>query len=456
MIKLENPYEVLNYTFINDTTYTYGLAPFPRSTFLMEDEDGTQVIYFVDRNFMFMRYDINNYTEKQAGRDYSFPLDRSILNDTCRDLQRISQYTDNYTIMFCNTVTFQYNPLTESYERVVLQTLVRMENLADGAPPFARYLSYNATKVLIDPTVQLTYLGCEFHIFYAQETCLYLGVTEVASRGGKRGATIFKINITEFEDMKANGETYRILTDREPVLSKYWIVVPQQVQNLPVTDVELLGITYDSNDYPWLAVLVQSRHIVFCQYSYYSVILNSATDQDLPCLNGTIIDYSNMGSLFHNERDKSYLYAALISPPGVVEIRVTDPPNAYISRVYMVGQDAYIRYVGQPVIASNDNYIMHLMVDMLSMQYVIRVYDRLSNYYSTAMFDYRLPNESKTNYFVFPSIFLDIIFYRDEDLVSLVRMSEHKVVFDATNSTLLRRVIGNNVVSPCDIRLSIV
>lgn len=64
MIRLEKPYEPLNLTFINDTSYVYGLTPFPRSTFLMEDEDGTQVIYIVDRNLMFMRYDINNYTER--------------------------------------------------------------------------------------------------------------------------------------------------------------------------------------------------------------------------------------------------------------------------------------------------------------------------------------------------------------------------------------------------------
>ena len=64
MIRLGLPYEVLNTQYINETSYKYGLAPFPRSTFLMEDEDGTQVMYFVDRNFMFMKYDINNYTEK--------------------------------------------------------------------------------------------------------------------------------------------------------------------------------------------------------------------------------------------------------------------------------------------------------------------------------------------------------------------------------------------------------
>ena len=40
-------------------------------------------MYFVDRNFMFMKYDINNYTEKQAIREYSYPLNTTILNDTC-------------------------------------------------------------------------------------------------------------------------------------------------------------------------------------------------------------------------------------------------------------------------------------------------------------------------------------------------------------------------------------
>lgn len=76
------------------------------------------------------------------------------------------------------------------------------------------------------------------------------------------------------------------------------------------------------------------------------MIINAADDQNLTCLNGTTIAYSNMGSLFHNERDKSSLYAALVSPPGVVEIRVTDPPNAYISRVFQVGENPYLRFVG--------------------------------------------------------------------------------------------------------------
>ena len=69
------------------------------------------------------------------------------------------------------------------------------------------------------------------------------------------------------------------------------------------------------------------------------------------------------------------------------------------------------------------------------------MYDRHSNYYSTAMFDYKLPAGSKTNYFVFPSAFLDIIYYRDEEKVSLVRMSQFNLILNATNTQIVRQMI---------------
>ena len=83
------------------------------------------------------------------------------------------------------------------------------------------------------------------------------------------------------------------------------------------------------------------------------------------------------------------------------------------------------------------------MIDMLTQDYVVRVYEKQSNYFSTALFDYELPRKSKTNYIVFPSLFLDIIFYRDEITVKLIRMSHYSIILDATNSTLLREIINN-------------
>ena len=62
----------------------------------------------------------------------------------------------------------------------------------------------------------------------------------------------------------------------------------------------------------------------------------------------------NMGTVFHNNRDKDFIYATLISPPGVVEIRVEDPVNAYINRIFSVGDDySYTRYIGQAIMATN-------------------------------------------------------------------------------------------------------
>ena len=77
------------------------------------------------------------------------------------------------------------------------------------------------------------------------------------------------------------------------------------------------------------------------------------------------------------------------------------------------------------------------MKDMTSDETVIRVYDKRSNLYSTAMFDYLLPQLSKTNYFVFPNFFFDILFMRDEEAVYLARMSEPLLVLNAVNSTLV-------------------
>ena len=77
------------------------------------------------------------------------------------------------------------------------------------------------------------------------------------------------------------------------------------------------------------------------------------------------------------------------------------------------------------------------MKDMTSDETVIRVYDKRSNLYSTAMFDYLLPQLSKTNYFVFPNFYFDILFMRDEEAVYLARMSEPLLVLNAVNSTLV-------------------
>ena len=83
------------------------------------------------------------------------------------------------------------------------------------------------------------------------------------------------------------------------------------------------------------------------------------------------------------------------------------------------------------------------MKDMTSDDMAIRIYDKISNFFSTAMFDYYLPSNSKTNFFVFPNFFFDIMFMRDEEKIYLVRMSESLLILDATNSTKVNQIISN-------------
>ena len=82
--------------------------------------------------------------------------------------------------MFCNTVTFVLDPKTNQYVRVVMTTLVYMENLTEGGTPIIRYLSYIEKNVVIDHTVPLTNLGCEFKLF--SSICMYLGVATASVR----------------------------------------------------------------------------------------------------------------------------------------------------------------------------------------------------------------------------------------------------------------------------------
>jgi|LauGreDrversion4_2_1035121.scaffolds.fasta_scaffold44980_5 hypothetical protein len=83
------------------------------------------------------------------------------------------------------------------------------------------------------------------------------------------------------------------------------------------------------------------------------------------------------------------------------------------------------------------------MADMITNRQVVRVYDRRSNFFSTAMFDYYLPDNTFTGYFLFPSYFFDILLFRDEKTMTLVQMVENKLVLNATDSDKVREVISS-------------
>lgn len=141
----------------------------------------------------------------------------------------------------------------------------------------------------------------------------------------------------------------------------------------------------------WVSILVQSEAIIFCNFSYFEIITSSDDNKTVSCRDGRTIIYKNLGSLFSNENSRGELYATMVSPPGVLQIRADDIWNVYIERVYQVAEEAfYTRLIGLPVLAFNNNYILHLMMDTLTGDQTLRVYNKKSNYFSTALFDYKL------------------------------------------------------------------
>lgn len=95
------------------------------------------------------------------------------------------------------------------------------------------------------------------------------------------------------------------------------------------------------------------------------------------------------------------------------------------------------------MLAYNKNYILHVMIDTLTGDQTLRVYNKKSNYFSTALFDYKLQRESKTNFMTFPSEYLDIVLIRDELTVKLIQMSENRLVIDGTNRTRVEELLNN-------------
>lgn len=194
-------------------------------------------------------------------------------------------------------------------------------------------------------------MGCEIKInpfSQIDNNCLYLAVAQVPARATKHAnAVILRVNMSEFEDMANKQEYVRVTLTRQPVRCKYWISMPDELYNLPITYVDLLPISLYTFKLPWFTVLVQGQYIMFCQYIYGVIITKQEENVNYDCIvKPPIIQYGNLGSLFHNSRDPKFIYASMVSPPGVVEIKVEDPMNSYVNRVYSVGEDNYVRYVG--------------------------------------------------------------------------------------------------------------
>ena len=65
----------------------------------------------------------------------------------------------------------------------------------------------------------------------------------------------------------------------------------------------------------------------------------------------------------------------MYSPPGVIEFDIKDPFNVFIYKIFKA-DDYNNKYYGTSTIAVNKNYVIHLMMNMISDEYAIRYYCR--------------------------------------------------------------------------------
>ena len=72
------------------------------------------------------------------------------------------------------------------------------------------------------------------------------------------------------------------------------------------------------------------------------------------------------------------------------------------------------RYIGLPTVATNHNFLVHLMYDGTLQKQVARVYCRNKNFRNLVRFDLPIQKGFSTNFLIFPNYYLNLMLYRDE------------------------------------------
>lgn len=163
----------------------------------------------------------------------------------------------------------------------------------------------------------------------------------------------------------------------------------------------------------------------------------------IDCATDSILTFpvKNPLSLYRNANDPSHLFVTTSLPPSILDINVAVPRKAYIQKTYKVNNyDVYEvqdRYVGLGFMAINTNYILHLMQDMTSFNYVLRTYLRTGTFLDLARFDRIFKKDSKANYLIFPNYYLNHVLIRDDNRINVTAFDDYNLVFDATDSLLV-------------------
>lgn len=105
-------------------------------------------------------------------------------------------------------------------------------------------------------------------------------------------------------------------------------------------------------------------------------------------------------------------------PPSVFEINIEDLINPFIVKVYKIDNENG-HFIGLSLMAINFNYVVHSMLDAETQQEVLRLYCRNSTQKSLAYMQITLPHDSKSSFYIFPNMYVDTLWLRDEKRINI-------------------------------------
>jgi hypothetical protein len=87
IVTVSEAYKLLNSKMINTEVLSSHIEPFVRSSIaLIEESTNSNVVYFVDRDFYFRKYDLKYFASGNITEVYHTKLNTDYVNQNCQDL----------------------------------------------------------------------------------------------------------------------------------------------------------------------------------------------------------------------------------------------------------------------------------------------------------------------------------------------------------------------------------
>eukprot|EP00347_Sterkiella_histriomuscorum_P013952 403362730 len=432
LITLTPPYKSIATQVITNDSYQKQNEPFPQSTILLPENDGTKLTMFmIDRNFIVYNYDVSDYSTGDLDLIYQFQLNTTIVNESCHDLTFLQYATKQQALMiFCRSMVLTGSGDVDYY--LYTNVFIDLTGAKAGHIPNVYYDQYRNNPVFVDFVSGIIFIGMEQNTD-GTSVALFLSNQNKDFWNPYYQQVIVKINITDFLNMKATKITYQYnLSGR--MLVKYSLKYDMMYQSDKVISFGILSLK------PLIIGLVfDINGVLLCKLTdlIYQPLPWSQFYPTLPCNTpntSQLIGMDNALSLYKNPQDESYFYITMSSPPGVIEVNIDDPYNAYIFKQYQLPSESPA-LIGQKIVATNKNIIIHSMLNIETNEQVLRLYNRNASHYNIAKYNFILPQKSRSNYFYFPSYYQNNLLFRDEVRINVTTFFDYKLTLNATNYT---------------------